>query len=216
MEENFLNLTNAVYRLLEYFPDSDPLKDRAKEKVLEIMESLVLIDGMLSNQITQNKVSEDIEMVLGYLKIGKIQGWVSSINCLIVCNEYEKIRERINKTLELASREQEPDAFEEPQEHTQTAFEPVLDKSEAEEKEALKSFVEPKNRPSKQPQEKLSERQERIIKFLEERQKAQVMDLQTVLPTVTKRTIRRDLDELLITGKIVRLGEFNQVFYRVS
>ena len=31
------------------------------------------------------------------------------------------------------------------------------------------------------------------------------MDLQTVLPDITKRTIRRDLDELLGADKIVRL-----------
>jgi len=51
---------------------------------------------------------------------------------------------------------------------------------------------------------------------LSDKEKAQVMDLQTVLPAVTKRTIRRDLDALLSLGQIVRLGEFNQVFYRVN
>ena len=42
------------------------------------------------------------------------------------------------------------------------------------------------------------------------------MDLQTILPDITKRTIRRDLDELLESGKITRLGDFNQVFYKIS
>jgi DeoR/GlpR family transcriptional regulator of sugar metabolism len=41
------------------------------------------------------------------------------------------------------------------------------------------------------------------------------MDLQKVLPNITKRTIRRDLDELLETGKIIRMGEFNRVFYKI-
>jgi len=59
-----------------------------------------------------------------------------------------------------------------------------------------------------------SDRQKKILDFLQEHKKAQVMDLQTILPNITKRTIRRDLDELLKMGRIIRLGEFNQVFYR--
>jgi DeoR/GlpR family transcriptional regulator of sugar metabolism len=51
---------------------------------------------------------------------------------------------------------------------------------------------------------------------LKEREKAQVMDLQEILPYVTKRTIRRDLDELLNTGQVLRMGEFNKVFYKVN
>ena len=42
------------------------------------------------------------------------------------------------------------------------------------------------------------------------------MNFRTILPDITKRTIRRDLDELLESGKIVRVGEFNQVFYQIG
>ncbi|MEI7425008.1 MAG: DeoR family transcriptional regulator, partial [Candidatus Staskawiczbacteria bacterium] len=61
-----------------------------------------------------------------------------------------------------------------------------------------------------------SDRQNKIIEFLNKNGKAQVMDLQTVLPNITKRTIRRDLDDLLESGKIARLGDFNQVSYKIK
>jgi DeoR/GlpR family transcriptional regulator of sugar metabolism len=64
--------------------------------------------------------------------------------------------------------------------------------------------------------DKLNERQKTIINFLKERGKAQVSDLQTVLADVTKRTIRRDLDELLKIGKIGRTGDFNEVSYHIN
>ena len=32
MEEHFLKLAKLVYKVLEYFPESDPLKNKAKEK----------------------------------------------------------------------------------------------------------------------------------------------------------------------------------------
>ena len=31
MEDRFLKLTNTVYKVLEFFPEADPLKNRAKE-----------------------------------------------------------------------------------------------------------------------------------------------------------------------------------------
>lgn len=172
MDEIFLKLTDTAYKLLEYFPDKDPLKIKTKERVLAIMENFVLENT--------DKVLADIEIVLGYFKIANNHGWINSINYLIICNKYKEIKSKI-KIISV-----EPKT-----EKIQKLPEPVLD------------II-------------LSERQRRILEFLKEKEKAQVMDLQEVLPTVTKRTIRRDLDNLLESGKVVRMGEFNQVFYKVN
>ena len=196
MEEKFLKLTNAVYKLLEYFPESDPLKNRAKDKVLAIMENLVLINetsGWASFQKEKAKVqlSEDIDVLLGYFVIAKSQNWLSAVNCLIISNEYEIIKKDIEPAIELTQKLPGIEEQSAPKESAKTAPESVLDNY-------------------------ISERQEKILEFLNKSEKAQVMDLKTVLPNVTKRTIRRDLDELLRAGKIARFGEFNQVFYKVD
>ncbi len=196
MEEKFLKLTNAVYKLLEYFPESDPLKNRAKDKVLAIMENLVLINetsGWASFQKEKAKVqlSEDIDVLLGYFGIAKSQNWLSAVNCLIISNEYEIIKKDIEPAIELTQKLPGIEEQSAPKESAKTAPESVLDNY-------------------------ISERQEKILEFLNKSEKAQVMDLKTVLPNVTKRTIRRDLDELLRAGKIARFGEFNQVFYKVD
>lgn len=88
--------------------------------------------------------------------------------------------------------------------------------------EHKKAQISPKPVLSKDKSEKInsqdffiSERQKKILEFLQKNERAQVMDLQAVLPNITKRTIRRDLDELLGAGKIVRQGEFNQVVYKI-
>ncbi|MCX6719960.1 MAG: DeoR family transcriptional regulator [Candidatus Staskawiczbacteria bacterium] len=164
MEERFIKLANSVYAVLEFFPESDPLKNRAKDKALAIF---------------QNPTVEDIDVLLGYLWIAKTQGWLNSVNYLIVTNEYKKIK------LELT---------------------PIV------------RSVQPVQIVQKEvvPQLKLSTRQKQIVDFLNKNEQAQVMDLQAVLPSITKRTIRRDLDELLQMGRIVRMGEFNQVFYKID
>ena len=183
MEDKFLKLTSAVYKVLEYFPESDPLKNRAKDKALAIMDNLVL-----HNESTKQWLLEDIDLLLGYLKIGREQGWLSPINYLIISNQYENLKK------EIAPRE------------------PILLDSASIEKAV--ADAQPKTEAKPQASF-LSDRQKKIIEFLREKETAQVMDMQTVLPDVTKRTIRRDLDELLKMGKIARQGEWNQVVYRI-
>lgn len=62
---------------------------------------------------------------------------------------------------------------------------------------------------------KLSERQERILAMLRQKDRVQIWELQKILPNVTKRTLRRDMDDLLAGGMVEREGEWNSVSYRI-
>jgi len=196
MKDKIVKLTNAVYNLLEYFPESDPLKNKAKEKALSIMENLSLVfadEGWVSlkdyfsgdKEKAKLQTLEDIEIISNCLKLAKLQGWINGVSFLIIFNEYEKIRKEIGKPI--------------------ITITPVL--------EETKKLCEGGAHTNSGENFELSDRQNKIIKFLKQNQKAQVMDLMAVLPNVTKRTIRRDLDELLKMGKVVRTGKFNQVSY---
>jgi len=201
MNDKFLKLTNTVYKVLEFFPESDPLKNRAKDKALVIMEHLVLINktnGWVSFQKEKIKaqLSEDIDVLLGYLWIGKSQGWLNSVNCLVITNEYEKIKKDIKPIMEPTTME-----------FTQKL--PNIDKP-------LISHENTSAAPLELAGSVLSDRQGKILEFLSKNEKAQVMDLITIFPDITKRTIRRDLDELLQAGKIDRTGDFNQVSYQLK
>ncbi|MCX6722382.1 MAG: DeoR family transcriptional regulator [Candidatus Staskawiczbacteria bacterium] len=206
--DKFLKLTNTVYKILEFFPESDPLKNRAKDKALSIMEHLVLINensGWASFQKEKVKVqlSEDIDVLLGYLWIAKSQGWLNSINCLIVSSEYEKIKKSISPVMELTLKLPGLDFKARESQAPIKPSAPVLDNTGATKEEAPDLFS-------------ISERQRQILEFLQKNEKAQVMDLQTIFPDITKRTIRRDLDELLEVGKIARFGDFNEIFYQLK
>lgn len=181
MQEKIKNLTNSVYKILEFFPESDPLKSRAKDRALAIFDNLNLISknvgwSSFNEEKIKSEISENIDALVGYLWIAKNQSWLNSANFLIICSEYEKIKKEFAPKIILP---QKP--------------------KQKEEKEEIK----------------FSERQIKIIEFLDKNEKAQVADLLTILPNVTKRTIRRDLDELLNAGKIVRTGAFNQVSYQI-
>jgi len=57
------------------------------------------------------------------------------------------------------------------------------------------------------------QRQKEILKFLKEKGRAQVWELKQIFPEVSKRTLRRDFEQLLNLGAIERIGERNQTFY---
>src|SRR3990167_10002345 len=91
MEDKFLKITSAVYKLLDFFPEGEPLKNRAKDKALAITEGLV----SLQKDKAASQLLEDIEILLNYLKIAKSFGWIDSVNFLIIEKEYENIKKQI-------------------------------------------------------------------------------------------------------------------------
>jgi DNA-binding transcriptional ArsR family regulator len=198
MIQKYTKLTNTVYKLLDFLPESDPLKHRAKDKALAVMDGLILVNkkneecpgwASFGREKMKIQVLEDIDVLLGYFWIAKAQGWLSSANCLIVSNEYEKIKKEI---IPISQTE-------------------LLEKQEL----VTNNFVEKVSEKPALVLEDLNERQKQIIDFLSKNEKAQVMNFQEMFTDVTKRTIRRDLDELLEVGKIVRKGDFNGVFYKL-
>lgn len=217
MEEQIQKITNAVYKLLDFFPETDPLKNKAKEKALEVLEGFTLLYGIkgwvsFKTEKDSDKLIRDIEILLGYLNIAKYQGWVDSMNLIILSKEYEKIRNEIRPSGQLIKREMEI-----MKDFKEVAEKPVLiTKQEVAKPITLIVKEEKVLKPQPEKQTKsFTDRQDKIIKLLKDKEKAQVSDILKVLPNITKRTIRRDLDDLLKKGEVVRQGEWNQIFYKL-
>jgi len=83
-------------------------------------------------------------------------------------------------------------------------------------KEGLKLSSEPSSEVELRKVERGSGRQEKILKILKERGRAQVWEIQKIFPEVTKRTLRRDFEGLLNQGLIERIGERNETFYKLK
>ena len=204
-QSKYTELTDAVYRLLEFFPEQELLRQKAKEKALQILENLVLVclpDGSNQKGRIAMQSIKDIEVLKSYLDLAKSRGWVESINLLIVFKEYDKIKEELRPIAELAQKgiiKEESDlGFKKNRQIT-----------------PVDNIV---NIPTRivNFDGVLTARQDKILEILNTKEKAQVADFQKALTSVTKRTIRRDLDDLLRRGKVNRIGEFNQVFYKLN
>lgn len=160
MEEDFAKIIGATYRLLDFFPEGDPLKNKAKERVLAILENVTI---------------EDMEALEKYLELAKNQGWIDGMNFLIVKKQWDVLKGALPPKREILV------------------------------KEPRRKDIVP---------EIVTGRQGKILQILAKREKIQVQDIIKEMPDVTKRTIRRDLDDLLKKKEIIRMGEFNQIFYQ--
>ena len=218
-------LTGMVYRILDFLPDNDPLKNRAKEKALSILEALpfVMQGGQAENLQPILAVIDNLRVMEDYLKIIKMQGWVDGVNFLILTSEYEKIKNLVEaaKRSIMDSRGYQKgrimaigkEVLGEDRLRTAVAKEDASVR--------LAAFRDDAEKIVRNRQEKMeglkdySKRQTKILEILSVKQKAQVADIIKELPNVTKRTIRRDLNDLLKKGSVVRVGQWNQVFYKV-
>lgn len=245
MEENFIKIIRAAYTLLEFFPDNDPLKYKAKEKALEVLQNVTLIhdvDGWssLKKEKASGDLFDDIEILKSYLKLGKYQGWIGGMNFLILLKELDSLKLYIKlprgslksrlelqnnrgssiesgQNLEIAAKTDQPNLVENV---------PVIveKKKETSKPELLnvknivdeRIFLQPPLPKTSDENAKNAIRREKILGIINTRGSAQVSDIIKEIPNVTKRTIRRDLDELLKKSKIVRNGEWNKIFYQMS
>jgi len=222
MQENYIKITGAVYKILDFFPDQDPLKNRAKEKALAILDNLTLIfdshgwislKSYLSEEKEKNakQALEDIEMLESYLRIGKDQGWIDAVNFLIILKEYATIKAEISK------RKHSGTSFKEEVKNLPVGSMQMQIISQLREMVIVEDKEEKAKAKSEKPKfiKSYTERQKKILKILKSKGRGQVSDIIKELPDVTKRTIRRDLDDLLKRGEIIRVGEWNQIYYKL-
>ena len=189
-KEYFIQLTTQIYYLTSLFPKKEPLRYKIREVADEILGSQALFLNSSPKKVS-NVVSStegNLEVLDNFLKIAKAQNWVSPAEILKVQEEYSKIGEELK------------------------AFLRVKIFSEAETVQVQANS----NGYNGISEQQISQRQERILEILKEKEQIQVKDLKPIFPYLSKRTLRRDFEQLLRRGFVIRIGEKNNTFYKVS
>jgi len=130
---------------------------------------------------------EKLEILDSFFEVAKSQNWVSLQDILKVQEEYNKLKE-VLKWPEV------------PENQPKFVFEPPAVREDA--------FVSVKDH--------LQNRQGKIMTLLKENNGIQVWQAKKVFPEVSKRTLRRDFENMLKQGLIERVGEKNDTFYKIK
>jgi len=198
----FIKLTTNLYRLTLLFPKKEPLRYKVRGLAGEILGNCVLVFGGSPPQ-SKNLILEakkDLEILDSYLELAKSQNWVSPFDVLEIQKEYSKIRQQMAELIVLDAGQKKIPIYEDGITIGARSF-------------PSGSGVSLETEKKKTGREG---RQEKILDFLKEKGKAQVGEIKTIFPKVTKRTLRRDFESLLKQGIVERVGEKNATFYQLK
>ena len=155
----------------------------------------------LADDILVRPSEKDLEALNRYFEVAKTQNWVSPFDVLAIQKDYDNLREELNLISEKT---------------TQIFSDPSISEEIPREINNGGIIAETVSKiPEFQSMER-NERQERILAFLRENGRAQVWEVKQIFPEVTKRTLRRDFEQMLSQGLVERIGERNNTFYQVK
>lgn len=196
-----IGLVQEIYRLTLLFPKKEPLRYKMRELADEILEKTSQIadsQGARGNRENFALAISQIDTLDSFFEIAKMQNWARASELLNVQEKYSRMKDGL-KRREIQIRADL--AF---QDETQE------EKGEREaDKNGTLSFAG-------ENLETLKQRQQKILDILKEKEKTQVWEVKKVFPKITKRTLRRDFEQLLKQGLIERIGERNATFYRLK
>ncbi len=165
-----------------------PQKEPLRYKIREVADNILA--NSASNPKTKKETLKDIEILNNFFEVAKAQNWVKIQDILEIQNEYNKIKDSLKTT-------EKPEVIHLPQTmpHNREFSPPIMAEAQ------LTSN---------------SNRKQKIVEILKEKDRIQVWEMKKVFPEITKRTLRRDFENLLRQGLIERMGERNNTYYRLT
>jgi len=196
-KQYFIKLFRSVYRVTALFQESEPLKFKIRELADKILADLIFLENSKINfqkKKGRGPTSADslclhilskIEILNIYFDLAREQEIADAKNFLILKQSYDKIIDQIKQSC----KDIEPDI----------------------------KYSQLKKNPVSFPNLDLdvSKRQKEILKILKERKQIQVGELKKFFPSLSKRTLRRDLENLLKQSLVQRAGQWNKVYYKL-
>ncbi len=161
-------------------------------------ESTAILAGFGSSpkQTNGNAAILKLELLDGFFEVAKAQDWVSPNEVLKLQQEYSKLRETLKKS-----------EIPESSQKSVVSLIPVnLPRGEI--------VIGPAQLAGTTGV--VESRQQEILNFLREKGRAQVWEVKQIFPELSKRTLRRDFEQLLNKKTIERIGERNNTFYQLK
>lgn len=216
----FIELTNRVYRLTLFFPKKEPLRHHMRSVADEILTDLVIIlegDPRERREAAFN-VERNAEVLNTLFELAKVQKWVEERSINELQDSYLAIKREVEEFNALPRREREEKVVKELQTAGGIHENP---KEEPREEEQLKeerpqTAEKPAKEKEQKRERKLNPRQKKILEMFKDHETLQVKDIQEVIPQATKRTLRRDLGDLVEQRMIKRVGKGNVTYYQLA
>ena len=232
----------AVYRVTERIPASDPLWRMLREETLKTTQSIGVFFVSPSEE-NKTDAGGHIEMLCGYFFVAQQQNWVDAENFEVLAKEYRDIYSELAEPTQkyLIGENQKKGAFSKKDAESKlfpaTKTPPIYSEPFSPEDFRIEGLVESTRGEPFSPEDfrikghvesisaeapaavhnsHLGDRQQKIIAYLQNRDDTTAFgDIAALFTSISKRTVRRDLDFLVRNGMLIRQGVTNASRYRV-
>ena len=208
LHRQVFELTLALYRVTDFFPQGEVLRRQLREKANEIFGGIS--EYGYSREYPQEAVAilAKIQAVNGYLAVARAMRFVKPINLTVLEREYNFLTDFLSKELEVNSNNSAAEitpsvTVEEKKPQVQ---EPLTTRDElAVDKPGLIHVATDFN-----------QRQKKILEHLSTVQQAKVSDFYGFFEGISSKTVQRDLQELVTKSILKKDGEKRWTTYLLN
>jgi len=202
-------LSRAVYVVSDFMSDREPIKWRLRELAVEISESLGK-DIAFTIEILTKKIPQVISVIDLALGIGN----VSQMNFTLLRKEYSDLFATLknenqaffNNQVEVGAGVLGPSGNISPVGTSSLMERPVVQATEYKRQSVSHSSIKDTLRTTI-PTINKGQRHEEIIKFLKGKDWVSIKDISHLFPTVSGKTVQRELTDLVGRGVLKKKGE---------
>ncbi len=210
IQRRVFELTLAVYRVTDFFPQGEVLRKHLREKANDIFGGMSEygFSGDLGREAAV--VIAKIQAIKGYFGIARSMRFVKPINITILEREYDFLADFFGRELERPKegREEPPQTKVESSQLTHADAEELptwQEFSQKEEHNGLSSISGD-----------ISDRQKTILEHLKQVEHAKISDLYTFFSGLSSKTVQRDLQDLVTKNFLKKEGEKRWTVYSLN
>ena len=231
LQERILNLTVALYRVTDYFPKAEVLRNHLRAKANEIFEHIMEYGSAPEGNNEVNLILYKIKTIKGYCAIAGTLNYVRSLNFVILEKEYHSLEEFFEQEkMELIKRpisedmrrierrnvfpsstkkEDSPPKI--PYEHSDDTL--LTDHDTRDTAEVMKETGKTHRMFYERKDERMNDRQKVIITHLKQLGIAKISDFYASFHDISSKTIQRDLQGLVDMSVLKKEGEKRWTIY---
>ncbi|MBI2056557.1 MAG: DeoR family transcriptional regulator [Candidatus Sungbacteria bacterium] len=219
LNRQIFELTLALYRVTDFFPQGEALRKHLREKANEVFGSMSEYGYTVDIERETIAILAKIEAMKGYLELAEEHKFVRPINITVLLREYDAIADFFIG--ELGAAKQQTRAKEESVAEEKLRRDPLEKKTETvskikesaavQKKSAADAKMAPENGSTA-----LNERQRKIVTHIQETTQAKISDFSTLFGGVSSKTIQRDLQDLVTKNILKKEGEKRWTTYYLN
>lgn len=209
LHRRVFELTLALYRVTDFFPQGEALRKQLREKANEIFGGVAEYGHSIDAAREALAILAKVESIRGYLEICRSMRFVRPINITVLEREYDFIANFLTKELNDTANDMAKDGMIEPlatwDEFAVREMSDIKDKMSDRKDEGLSQISQD-----------ITERQKKILEYIQQSSQAKISDFYSHFQNISSKTIQRDLQDLVSKDILKKEGEKRWTTYSLN